>query len=643
MSGQGALRHLSARFLAWFSRLSGTPGTLRPWGVILLILQAIFVLLPAVITGHLVDENRTNTLFMDDWTYVPLYEKATTGQLTLHDFFGGYLEHRPAVPRAIYTTLMLASHGDAGLQCIAAFVLVTITWLNCGWLLRRALGGWSHCWLPWGIMGWVLYSPVQWQTLLWPCMMLIHLPLMFFTSALVVLGTERMNLWARLAGCALLAWLASYSYAAGLILWVMIPLAAACGQGLKDRQDRKRFLLAWLVPAGVVLFCYFHGLKNEAESAFAYGQGTEETAGHSVAAVLRAPDKGLRFALTLVGANFARGVLGPRGDLAFYMGCVVAAMFLLAAWAVLREWRRRTCSRAALPFLMMSVFGLVVACMVAAGRAWASKDVGGALNNRFACYSCALAAGVVGLFAILRKPEPPPESGETLPPSLPLTWISWLARPGAGLLCGLLVANWFYGAEMMRCWHYARLRSAVDLHFSPLLGLAQDRDKPAVQIRLSASRAAMLNRLGLMHPPQATTLDLRQFTRRSNLDEKLGMVTGTERRPGTIDVSGYAMLTMRGRPVDAVLLTCCNAASPERRIMDVALPDNLHAFFLLATMKDNQFLVINEHRPTRCGQWTATIKRDQLPKGGNVRVEAWALNFEKREVSLINAGFTVDN
>lgn len=622
-----------------------TPQAQRAGLVLLRVLQLAFVLAPAVLAWNLVDDNRVNTLFLDDWVYVPLYEKFKLGQLTMHDLFGGYLEHRPAIIRMVNIALTFLSGGDMSWQCVGAFVSIALTWLSLGWLLHRALGGWNRLWLPWGLLGWVMYCPVQWHGYLWPACMLESFPMMFFSFALVLLGAERVPFWVRFAGCAFCAWLATYSYTPGLILWGLVPLGVACGYGIGEVAARKRFLIAWLVPMGVVVICYFHGLENEVEPVFAYGQGVGDTATHSIAAVLRAPDKGVRFALSLVGSNFSRGVFGPRWNVALYLGLAVFLLFLMAAFALVRRWSNVRLRQRVLPFALTACFGLGVGCMVAAGRAWASSDVGGALNNRYACFSCAFIAGVAGMMTVLRrasKDDPTVAGGSSRKVGC-VAWTSWLTKPAAGAMCGLLVANWCYGAEMMQAWRYARLRGAVDIHFTPLLGQEQDRGRSGVQVRLAAERAATLNRMGLLHPPQATTLDLDQFTKRGKLDLKLGRITGTDRRSATIEVSGYALLTMHGRPCDAVLLTARTGDSPQRRIIDVSLPDNLPAFLLLDASKDFHFLVFDTHRPRRCGQWTATVKRESLPKGGKVRIEAWALNFENQSVFEIDEGFTIDN
>jgi hypothetical protein len=609
--------------------------------------RVLFVFLPVVLMWWLAKDYRTNTLFLDDWAYVPLYEKAVHGGLTLHDFFAGYLEHRPAIARVIAIVTTLLSKGDVRWQCIVTFITITLTWMNCGLLLRRALGDWRRIWLPWGVMAWVLYCPVQWQEFLWPSCHMDTLPLLFLTTSLLVLGRERMNWGMRLALCVVCAWTATYSFAAGLTLWVLIPVAVACGHGFENTADRRRFILAWAVPAAVVLFCYFHGLKNEEDAPFAYGQGNEDTMTHSVWSVLKSPEKGIKFTVTLLGANLSRGVFGLRWNVAFGLGCGLCAVFLVGLVRFVGDWKRLANRRAVLPFVMVATYGFCVAGMVAAGRAWASKDVGGALNNRYACFSTAFVVGLVGLLTVLACRA----SNEREDASLEATDGDGKSRDFrrvtlavGGMLCGLLVGNWFYGAQMMEAWHYARLRGAVDVHFTPLLGQAQDRGQPAQHIRLAHDRAEVMNRLGFLDHPQATSLNLDQFTIRPKLEDKLGWIISTDRVPESITIHGFALLTMHGRPPDAVLITWRNdAAGGERQIVQVVMPDNLPAFFLTDTMKDMQYVVLDDYRPKRFGEWSATVKRNDLPKNAKLRIEAWTLNFENFSVHEIGDGFSISN
>ena len=619
---------------------------------LLLALQIAFVLAPFAITCKLAGSNRFNTLLLDDWAYVPLYQKAVEGGLTMHDFFGGYLEHRIAVARVIAIATTLLTKGDMRAQPIVALCAVTLAWVFCGLLLRRALGPWRRWWFAWGLMGWILFCPVQWQEFLWPSCHMDTLPLLFLTGSLLVLGTERWGLRTRFALCLLLTWLATYSFAAGLTLHLLVPVAVACGLGFAQPADRRRFCIAWLIPSLVILTAYFHGLKNEVEGPFAYGQGHVETMPHSVEAVLRHPEKGVKFVLTLLGANFARGVFGERGDVALWLGLVTVLLFEAALLAMLLTWSRRRLRGAALPFAIIALYGASVAGMVAAGRAWASKDVGGALNNRYACFAAAFVSGIVGLVSVLGtgeicEDEPDGERRKSLADKPVTLALTGGLRRAAPLLCGLtgglLVANWCYGAGMMHAWRNARSRGAADIHFSAIFGLSQDRGGPPQHIHLAKERAAMMDHLGFLHPPLARTTALSQFRRGPGLSTRHGQIDSTNRRPdGTVIISGFALLTLHGQPPDAILFTYDTSETAGPEIAQVVLPDNPPAFWQTGTSKDLQYIVSNDDRLHLFGRYSGVLDRDTLPRG-KVKVQVWALDMAGLIVHEIADGFYLQN
>lgn len=615
-------------------------------------LQIVFVLAPLGIICKLAGQNRYNTLLLDDWAYVPLYQKAVEGGLTMHDFFGGYLEHRIAVARAIAIATTLLTKGDMRAQPAVALVAVWAAWVLCGLLLRRALGPWCRWWIAWGVIGWLIFCPVQWQEFLWPSCHMDTLPLLFLAASLLVLGRESLGFWPRFALCVVFTWLATYSFAAGLTLHVLVPVAAACGLGLPLAADRRRFCLAWLVPSLVILFAYFHGLKNEVEGPFAYGQGRVETMPHSVEAVVRHPEKGLKFLLVLLGSNFARGVIGERTDVALAFGIGSVLVLGTALALLILSWSRRRLRIAALPFAIIALYGVAVAGMISAGRAWASKDVGGALNNRYACFAAAFLAGLTGLVTVLGTGDSleagPPEESRRDPAKGPVTLAlsAGLARATpvlGGATLGLLIANWHYGAGMMRAWHYARTRGAADIHFSAIFGLSQDRGGPPQHIHLARERAAIMDDLGFLDPPLARNAALSQFGVGPDLPSRQAQIDSTNRRPdNTIIISGFALLTLHGQPADAILFTFDTSEKGGPQIAQVVIPDNPPAFWQTSTSKDLQHVVSNDDRPRLFGRFSGTLDRKTLPHG-KVKVQVWALDMAGMTVREVAKGFYIQN
>jgi hypothetical protein len=477
------------------------------------------------------------------------------------------------------------------------------------------------------------------------------LPLLFLSASLLVLGSERLGMWSRFALSVLFTWLATYSFAAGLTLHVLVPAAVACGLGFPRVSDRRRFCLAWLVPSLVILFAYFHGLKNEVESPFAYGQGHVETMPHSLEAVVHHPEKGLKFLTTLLGANLARGIFGDRGDVALVLGIIAVLVFEMSLAVLILSWSRRRLRSAALPFAIIALYGASVAGMVAAGRAWASKDVGGALNNRYACFAAAFLSGIAGLISVLSSgdvieegPDERRRDGVRRAATLALTGGLKRAAPLlCGLTGGLLVANWNYGAQMMNAWRHARTRGAADIHFSAIFGLSQDRGGPPQHIHLAVERAAVMDRLGFLDPPLAKTTALSQFLTGKDLTSRQAQIDSTNRRPdGTIIISGFALLTLHGQPPDAILFTFDTSETGGPQIAQVVIPDNPPAFWQTSTSKDLQYVLADDGRPQLFGRFSGVLDRKVLPLG-RVKIQVWALDMAGEIVHEVASGFYIQN
>jgi hypothetical protein len=311
-------------------------------------------------------------------------------------------------------------------------------------------------------------------------------------------------------------------------------------------------------------------------------------------------------------------------------------------WLRRKNLRFRT---AVLPFVLVGLYGLSVAGMIAAGRAWASKDVGGSLNNRYACFATAFLVGLIGVIAIARLFREPAgsQTGEATGPDAPLILLRRAVPVLSGLLAGLLVANWLYGANMMEAWRRARMRAAVDLHFSPFLGLALERGGPAMNLRTAAPRAVIMDRLGFLHPPLAKSLSLSELRIKGGLtDTRLAAITGSEMHRDEFILSGYTLITRRGRQPDGVLITFDGGSERGMQIATVAYTDNFPTFWGTSTSKDLQYVLFNEDRFKVFGRWTVALPRASLPKG-RLKIEAWVLNFSDLTVQEIRSQVWIEN
>lgn len=599
--------------------------------------QIVVLALPPVLLYFAVREFRFNTYFLDDWVYVPLYEKAVKGGLTLHDLFAGYLEHRIPVPKILSIIGVLWSKGDVTMQNWIVYASLVLSWLGVGLLLWRAIGSWAKMWLPWALCGLALCSAVHWQILLWPSASVLALPGFFLVMALLALGSPRLSFWPKLALTFLAVCCGILSCASGLTLAILLPAAALCGYGMQDRRMARRFF--GLLSAGMVtvIALYLHNLKSEVDPAFAYGQEKgASTAQNSISSLLLSnPGRGVMFFIAQLGTNLSRGINVDRRTAALVLGSLVLVTYLVYLIIAWRGKKDGLLNKTA-PFLALGGYAVGSAMLIALGRAWASSSFGGALNNRYSAIAAMLVVSLVGLAAVMRTITPGNEGARPAHGSL------WLL---AGALGMLLSVNWCHGCKMMESWQSARLRGAVDMHFSQMLGLSgfHGRSGERLQLEMSPARAKTLDELGLLRRPLARHLQLSQFKRSKELARELGDIAMTENRAKKIHIEGYALLRSYGRAADGILVTAKPADSPDAdpTIVDIGYSDGLPTWVESSFTKDYFFIVKNLDRPKLFGRWQVDLDRSKLPSGKQ-KIECWALDFKYGLVRRIGDGFMAD-
>ncbi len=599
--------------------------------------QIAVLALPVILLFRAVKSFRFNTYFLDDWVYVPLYEKAVKGGLTLHDLMAGYLEHRIPVPKILSILGVLLTKGDVTMMNWVVFASLTLSWLGVGLLLWRALRTWEKMWLPWALCGLALCSAVHWQILLWPSAIVLALPGFFLVMGVLVLGSRRLSFWPKLALTFLAACCGILSCASGLTLAILLPGVALCGYGMQDRRMAKRFFGILAAGMVIVIALYLHNLKSEVDPAFAYGQESgADTLKHSVTTLLFSnPGRGLPYFIAQLGTNLCRGINADRRAVALTIGSVVLAIylgFLIMAW----RGRKEGLLKKAAPFLALGGYSIGSAMLITLGRAWASTSFGGALNNRYSGIAAMLVVSLVGLSAILSATTPEKGGARLVRGPLMLA---------AGALGMLLAVNWCHGFRMMEAWQGARLRGAVDIHFSQVLGLIghHGRDGGQLQISVAADRARTLDELGFLRRPLARDLRLNQFKREKDMSRSLGDVVSTYNRESKFYIEGYALLKSVGRPADGILVTSKPAGEPDAEpiIVDIGYSDELPAWLESNFNKDYHFIVKNLDRPQRFGEWRIDLDRARLPPGKQ-KIECWALDFKYGTVRRIGDGFFAD-
>lgn len=589
------------------------------------------IALPPLGLALLIREHKVNFPYLDDWMFVSMLEKAKLGTLTFHDFWMAQMEHRIAFVRALILIRHWLSPLDLSPQYWLSWAFITGTAINVLLLMRRTFGDIRRWWMPMFLSSMILFTPLQYQIVLWAMMFQVAGLAFFLSTAMVALLSERLPAWTRFAVAVICAECGTLSFASGLQTWIlMIPLIIWAAPFTSQRQ-RWIFLGVWIGVFAATAGVYFHNLKNEADPAFSYGAGEEEVLKEHVGGFLSDPRRGVRFIAGFLGGNIARGTSAPLFLFSMILGAISLVMIsIFSIWWLLRfrdvEMRRRW-----LPWLLFGGYSVGTAVLTAMGRAWATQYGESSLSARYVIHGIPLTVSliVLGCLAAEELQKRRPQCHQRV----------LMGKCIAATALFLIFANgWMHGAQIMEVWESSRLRGATSALFFNVL-------ETEGNIVSNHTRAVPLNDLGLLNPPflKNTRLDNFQVASKK-LSASYARLDRMAVAEGKLVAYGIAALQRHTRVADGIFLGYKDDKGDwiifhvtQVRQMPMYLYESLdrdlrHTHIPLGSKSLGQALA----------SFTATCPISRIPPGRR-EVRAWAFDYRKKTAYPMEGRFIVDS
>ncbi len=537
-----------------------------------------------------------NTPFWDQWAFAPLFTRLHDGSFSLSDLVAQHNDSRKVFPRLISLGLGRLTGWDVRWEMGVSFLLACGTSLCLHAMARRTIPG-----PPRGrlvllvVANLLLFSLAQHENWLWGIQMVAFLPLACLAGCLAAAGSG-LSPRAKFALCAGLATVATYSYANGMIVWVLAsPLL------LLDARDRERgrwVAVAWFTVACAVVLPYFWGFRLS---------GGPTPIGPARGGLREA----VLFFLAFLGAPLGSGVGASGFPPSVAAGAVLVLLLLALAAYVVHERNDRELVRRALPWLLLAAYSLASAAAAAAGRV--GMGARAATASRYATFALPLAVSVVHLVPLVLAHRV--DRGRLgLEASARISTSLGTVLVGATLLVG--AASWFrLQPERLR-----RLEGKACLAFLPVVPEPEYLDVMVFPYRTQGfdegylrERAEGLDAFGLLRPPLVRDADVRKLGAGSPGG---GAIAGVLDPPvvqgAEIRFSGVAVLPGRGEPADAVLL-CAEGEDGVERVFALAchpVPRNAGA--------------PGAGRPVLAG-WERSLPASRIPAGARY-LTAWAFD-----------------
>jgi hypothetical protein len=482
--------------------------------------------------------------------------------------------------------------------CLGSVLLLALVWRTTAFPLPGKLWAWAF-------LNFVFFCPREYENFLWAVQLEPLTPGVALIAAMLINISELRLLWKIMANSAL-ALLATYSFAHGMLLWLLaIPITP--GRRLAATQSRDTNPACWYgfyALCGIlsVGFYFHHYVHPPQHPPFA------------VSITQAVPL--LRFLLSWLGSLFVI----PGSD-PFFFGC-----FFLATFAALVIAARRVGSWNGnfwrfYPWIAIAAYPLLTGTIVAPGRM--HFGINSATPSRYAVVVVFFYIGLAGLAASLYD-----------------VWGSASHRTGSrlpfasGLTLGLFIAGWLssFTTELSRVSvvHEERKDLALAVQWIPVIPLNPDLALAKVPPEVITEKALALSNYDAVRPrliPQSVASAVRQNPAQG--DPQIGTLGlarfGDDRR---LLLTGTAWLPWRNARTDCIVVGYTNSDGGLKPFT---------VFRPRATLKGQ--LDIKRLQPNG---FAASIDAANLPKG-MLTLRAWAVDMRAKRAFPMAGAITVDN
>jgi hypothetical protein len=558
----------------------------------------IIALIPMIHLTYLVRHYGVEVPTLDDWAMAPLIVKAHTGELKFADIFEQQQEGRTVLPKLIFILSAARGHWDVRDQMMLSVISCWLTAAGIFVLLRRSGLGLVAVAICFWLIVLSIFSPAQFELWIFASGFPSFLPALLLVAALVLIG-GRLSVASKFFICAVLAAASSFILPHGLLAWgLTFPVLL-----LRQWVPRWRsWLVLWLGVCAVCSTVYFWGYqKPDYLPTFAPSVSPLEYA---------------LFLLEFLGGGLAYSLKHQPVLAASIFGALQLVLYLFALVYALRRFRDGAFRERVVPWFVLGLYSIGSAFLAALGRVASGSAY--ALASRYVTFSLYLTVAVIALLAIISR-----DIIESRP--------SKHSRRCVFAACLVLAIGYFvpYRSCSANTLFFLRALSAKDrlaqaaVLFSAALDTSEVIKKTAYpgDAEPVLKNTAALDELKLIRPPRVRTNRLNALSvesadgrRASGSCEKFSVL------PELYRASGWAVLNMKGRPADCVLVAYQDSRSQEW--IACAISDSFE-------MRGDIVKRFRSMDQLWAG-WTATFSRSAVPP--DAQFSFWAVNADEAKL-----------
>jgi hypothetical protein len=550
---------------------------------------------PLLLMINLVARHGVDIPFADEWTLAPLFVKAQEHKITFMDLFMQWHEHRMVLPKLIFIACTVWAGGNMRIEMFLSVLLAAGSAINLLLILRRSSLPPAKLLLVATLMNLLVFSPVQVESWTWGVQLTVFLVSYLLTTGICI-ASSRLSIGKKFVACAVIAFLASFSFGNGMLSWGLTFPVAFAGLDKSARRSLLPWLYGWIITGLFTISAYFIGYTKTAE--------------HPPLAASRHVTDYYLYVAAFVGAPLSRSGRAESLIIPVLLGTLLLIIYVSAV-AYAFAGRRAKAQKLLAPWFALGAFALLSACMAALARI--GFGLTEALASRSTTFGMSLSVAVVAIVAI-GAPLVRSDAGSQ---SRLIDAVGRTEAAALALFSAMFLTSAVWGILEMKSFERTRLWGKGALHFGNVLDTSR-----VVATFLGGNAADVMrfarmdNSMGLLHPALAKSRYIRDLAAVRTTQPPVGFINHESSTvAGACVVSGWAVLPSRSRAADCVVLTLrAEGTSGE------------YAFAVNDELEDRPDVARKLGRPelVRCG-WRVHFDRLKIP-AGEQRIGAWALD-----------------
>jgi hypothetical protein len=443
-------------------------------------LAALLALAPALWLASLVNRYGVDVPYNDQWSELPVFEKAFSGRLTFHDLWEPHNEHRILFPRLVFIALARLTQWNVRAELAAIFLLAGVIAWNLFVLLRRTWPGDPvRALLLAFLVNLCVFSPIQHQNWLWGFQLQFLAPIACLTAVLALPEHWSARRFAAAAGA--LCVVSSFSLASGFLVWVA-TLPVWLARFPKATWARAGFL--WMLGLAACLGLYLHGY-------------TSPTHTFPLPSPFAEPRLFANVFLGLLGQPMATAFAKAWLAMAIALGLAGACLYAVSLWAVARSptLRERPTTVA---WACLGAHALLATGLVTLGRAGAGD--GSVFASRYTTLTLPLWVSLFVLVLLLAEAD--------REATRPRGWRTAVPLLAIGLLLAWSIPSGHLGRDDMEARFVRMSEGKARLVMAPLFPRQPLPDYLGAQRLSLLQKSAALEGLGVLRPAMPRGRDL---------------------------------------------------------------------------------------------------------------------------------------